>query len=155
MPPTDDATWMHLREQLLQAITALADGEAVLVDLPELARPMPPRGGMLGRLLGAAPVMLAPWVRLQRQDDHLRGEALRGAAARGQFPMSREERDLIVGQGWHETRIEESGNFAKWWPDDVTAEAYLPAPDAQAAAEATLRLLRDTYGALPEQVRIA
>lgn len=164
MPPADapfvpDASWMELRDHLVKVISGLANGDVVRVDLPDLARPTAPRGGRLGRLLGTAHVMVAPWVRLRRQDDHLRGEALRGVAGRGpgareRFPMSREEADGIVGQGWHETRMEESGNFVRWWPDDVAGAAFLPEAEVHAAAEAVLRLLHETYGATPEQVRI-
>ena len=164
MPPADalfvpDASWMELRDHLAKAIGGLANGDVVLVDLPDLARRTSPRRGRLGRLLGTSHVMVAPWVRLQRQDDRLRVEALRGEARQGpgtrdRFPMSREEADIIVGLGWHETRMEESGNYVRWWPDDVAGAAFLPDPEVHAAAEAVLRLLRETYGATPGQVRI-
>lgn len=140
-------SWEGLHADLVARLLALSDGAVLLVRGPESsARPVPATDvGLLKKLLAPAYVDQPPWVRLQRDEDHLRGWCV-GPGERGRgFPLSGDELGAITALGWHRPGPLEGFDFLRWWPDDVAVAAYLPRSEGEAAADLALRTLREVF----------
>lgn len=139
--------WHSQVADLAELLRGLPDGGVVTVQGPRAsARPAPStEGGLIRRLLAPAYVEVAPWIRLQREEDHLRGWCV-GPGTRGRgFPVSFQEQEAILALGWHRPGPLEGTDYLRWWPDDVAEDPYLRPEHAYAAAEQALRTLRDVF----------
>jgi hypothetical protein len=146
--PGRGSAWVALVGELAERLGALEDGAALVIRAPQsLARPVPSAtGGILRRLLAPAYVDTAPWIRVRREEDHLRGWCV-GPGERGRgFPLSAQEQEEILTVGWHRPGPLEGTDFLRWWPDDVATGPYLPPAQALAAATLVLRTLHDVFG---------
>lgn len=150
MPPAhpsssaDGSPWAGFVTDLASRVQGLADGESLTVSAPDLARPakLP---GLGRRLLGTQYCDVAPWVRLERSEDHAIGRCVSDHRDLG-FPLSPEEKAVLAAVGWHEPGHRDGPALLRWFPDDVPSAAYLPLGDATAAAETTVRTMREVFG---------
>ena len=146
--PGEWATW---EDRLVEAVTGLADEASVLVTAPAAAaRPTLVRKQRLGGFVPARHAVVAPWVRLTRSDDHLRGYCIGAEGAGGRFPLSPEERAALVELGWREPPPLEGDDYTHWWPDDVPSGPYLPEDDARRAAAMVAATFRTVLAAPSE-----
>lgn len=132
---------------LATAVTALPDDGALLVTAPgHAARPAVLRRPRLGGVVPGRYLRTAPWVRLERVEDHLRGRCVGGAEVSGTFPLSPEEDAALLGLGWHHPSVGDGEGYVHFWPDDVPSGPFLPVADARRAASMvaeTFRLVLD------------
>lgn len=151
----DAASWAGPTARLEELLAGLPDGAGILVDAgPARVRPYRIRVSPLRRLvLGGRFRDVSPWVRLTRAEDHVRATCVRMADGDDGFPMSPEEMAGVLALGWHEPGPLDGGDFVRFWPDDVPNGPYLPPADRRAAAEGALTLLREVFGAQPDEIR--
>lgn len=132
--PTD-LDWPSWTRALAETIRGLDDGAAVVVTAPASAsRPVRLRKARLGGFIPARHRFVAPWVRLARSEEHLKGSCVGAEGARGRFPFSPEERAALADLGWHDPPPLEGDDSTHWWPDDVPTGPFLPEDDAGRAA---------------------
>ncbi|GAA4408398.1 hypothetical protein GCM10023168_25650 [Fodinibacter luteus] len=135
------AAWVaHLADR----VTALADGQALTVSAPEEAqRPVRLRKARLGGFVPARHVPVAPWVRLERVDDLLRGHCVGGEVVGGSFPLAPEEDAALLALGWHRPSPAEGQDYLRFWPDDVPQGPFLPREEAERAAAMVAATFRE------------
>jgi hypothetical protein len=160
VPPTPDAgspgergsspsaggeeSWTAWAADLVEAVRALADGEALTVTAdPADARPVLLRPSRLRGFVPAKHAVVAPWVRLQRTEDFLRGQSVGGEASGGPFPFSPDEDAALLGLGWHHPGRGDGEHYVRFWPDDVPLGPYLPLPEAQRAVAMVVSTFRE------------
>lgn len=150
------ASWDDVAGRLAEAVASLADGQSVLVDAgADLARPFRRRTSRLRRtLLGGTYEQVSPWIRLARLEDHVRATCVRLGEHDDGFPMSPDEMAGVLALGWHEPGPADGPDFVRFWPDDVPQGPYLPSRDREAAVDGALAVLREVFGARPDQIRI-
>ncbi|MGL5909883.1 MAG: TY-Chap domain-containing protein, partial [Phycicoccus sp.] len=120
---------------LAGAVRRLDDGGSLVVTGPDdAARPAVLRRPRLRGFLPGRYRDTAPWVRLRRDDQHLRGWCVGSEAIGGGFPLAPEDHAALLGLGWHVPSSVEGADYLRWWPDDVPTGPYLPADDALRAA---------------------
>jgi hypothetical protein len=154
----DDA-WGPWEAGLVEAIRSLPDGGSLTVAAAEGdARPVRVRKARLGGFVPAKHVAVSPWVRLERDDDLLRGICVGAESHGGEFPFAPEEDASLLGLGWHHQLAVEGHDYVRFWPDDVPQGPFLPIDDAERAAvvvAATFRevLLGERATSLPTVAR--
>lgn len=127
--------WADWRERLLAAIAGLAHGESLTLTAPAGAsRPARLRKPRLRGLVPGRYEDVAPWVRLERAEHHLRGFCIGAEEVGGRFPFSPDERAALEALGWHPPAPLEGSDYTHWWPDDVPTGPFLPEEDARRAA---------------------
>jgi hypothetical protein len=142
VPGSAAAPWEPWVDELADALGDLDDGAALLVTAPEAAaRPVALRRPRLRGFLPGRYRRVAPWVRLQRTDQHLRGWCVGSEAVAGAFPLAPDDHAALLALGWHPPPPREGTDYTRWWPDDVPTGPYLPAADARRAAE----VVADTF----------
>ena len=140
-PPVAWATW---EADLVEAVTTLADGEALTVTgAAELERPVLLRRGFLRGFVPAKHDVLSPWVRLTRVEDHLRGTCVGDERFGGPFPFSPEEDEALVDLGWRRPGDGDGTDYLRYWPDDVPQAPFLPRQEAERAAAVVARTFRE------------
>ncbi|WP_377643795.1 hypothetical protein [Oryzobacter terrae] len=140
--PTD-LDWPSWTRALAEAVRKLDDGASLLVTATgSAARPTLLRKARLGGFVPARHQVVAPWVRLVRSDEHLRGSCVGSEAAGGRFPFSPAERSALADLGWHEPPPLEGEDYTHWWPDDVPSGPFLPEDDARRAAQMVAETFR-------------
>ncbi|HYN30246.1 MAG TPA: hypothetical protein VES95_10320 [Dermatophilaceae bacterium] len=143
---TDDP-WDAWTAYLVPVLSALRDRESVLVAAPSsAARPHRRRKARLGGFLPARHEPVAPWVRLVRDEDHLRGWCVGPESTGGSLPMGPGEQEALLDLGWRRPGPADGEDLVRWWPDDVALAPYLPRADADAAAGTTAGTFRDVFG---------
>ena len=140
----DGVTWGGLVAQITARARALADGDSVTVSAPTLARPAKVPG-VFRRLVHSHYQDVAPWVRLERVEDHLVGRCVSDHKEIG-FPLALEEKATLARLGWHQPGDRDGAALLRWFPDDVPSAAYLPKSDAEAAARLAVGTLREVFG---------
>ena len=98
------------------------------------ARPVRVRKARLGGFIPAKHVVVAPWVRLERDEDLLRGVCVGAESFGGSFPFSPEEDAALLTLGWHHQSAAEGRDYLRFWPDDVPQGPFLPLDEARRAA---------------------
>jgi hypothetical protein len=127
-------SWPDAGRGLLERVLALADGESVtLTASEEHTRPVLVRKGRLGGFIPARHEVVTPWVRLERVEDHLRGQCVGAVSGGGAFPFSPEEDAALVALGWRHPGPGDGEHYVRFWPDDVAQAPYLPRADAERA----------------------
>jgi hypothetical protein len=150
-----DAAWQAWAAALVDIVRALDDAASVtLTATPADARPVLLRPARLGGLLPARHEVVAPWVRLERSEDHLRGRCVGSESFGGPFPFSPEEDAALLALGWHRPGAGDGDTYVRFWPDDVPQGPFLPHAEAERAVAmvvATFRtvLLTDGGSAVP------
>ncbi|MGL5819472.1 MAG: TY-Chap domain-containing protein [Phycicoccus sp.] len=142
-PIGDDVSgWEPWVTALADAVRGLGDGGALVLTGPDdAARPAVIRGPRLQGLLPGRYRDTAPWVRLRRDEQHLRGWCIGSEAIGGGFPLAPEHHAALLALGWHVPSQAEGADYLRWWPDDVPTGPYLPVDDALRAA----RTVADTF----------
>jgi hypothetical protein len=139
--------WAGWTAHLVGLLRGLRHDRSVLVAAPAYAaRPHLVRKARLGGFLPPRHEPVAPWVRLARDEDHLRGWCVGPEARGGTFPLGPEEQQALLALGWRRPGPAEGADLVRWWPDDVAVAPYLPRQDAEAAAGTTARTLREVFG---------
>lgn len=158
-PAGGRVAWQAWATGLVEAVRALDDGASLTVSAAEAdARPVLRRKAHLGGFLPARHAVLAPWVRLARVEDHLRGHCVGAVSFGGSFPFSPEEDAALLALGWHHPGRGDGDDYVRFWPDDVPHGPFLPSDEAEraaAAVAATFRgvLLAEGGGGLPTVTR--
>ena len=149
LPDGGPPDWSLWSADLAARIRRLGDGQDVVVDVPALARPHLTRKARLSGLIPAQYEDTAPWVRVRRDEDHAVAEMVGSESFGGEFLLSPQEEAAAEALGWRrpgsDLIIERI--WTRWFPDDVTAAAYLPTSDVDAAADLVTRTLRDVLSA--------
>jgi len=148
-----DADWAAVADRLAHDVAQLADGSSLEVAAVGSERPakLP---GLRRRLLGQQFVHIAPWVRLERVEDHLVARCVSDHREIG-FPLSPEEKVALSRLGWHAPGEADGPALLRWVPDDVPTGPYLPAADVARAVALGVGTLREVFSADPARVRIA
>jgi hypothetical protein len=150
-PNPSEGEWADWSRRLGEAVRGLADGQSLTITAPSSAqRPVRLRKARLRGFLPAKHQMVAPWVRLTRSEDHLRGFCIGSDPDGGGFPLSPEERTALTDLGWHEPPPLEGPDCICWWPDDVPTGPYLPEDEARRAVTTVTETFR-TVLAVPSQ----
>jgi len=143
--PHPPLSWSAWAEAVAAALRGLVDGQTYAVSAPaSLARPAK-RPGVAKRLTGRRYVRVAPWVSFVRLEDHLLGSCISDDRSIG-FPLSAQEKELLVALGWHEPSPGQGPTYFRWFPDDVAETAYLALADADRAADLAGLTMRDVFG---------
>jgi hypothetical protein len=143
--------WPDAGHGLLERVLALADGESVtLTASEEHARPSLVRKGRLGGFIPARHEVVAPWVRLERVEDHLRGQCVGPEALGGTFPLSPDEDAVLLALGWRHPGPGDGEHYVRFWPDDVAQGPFLPRDDAERAVEMVTATFQDVLAPTPE-----
>jgi hypothetical protein len=138
------AAWAAWEEQLAQAVTSLADGDVLLVTVAAgLERPALVRRGFLRGFVPARHELVAPWVRLARMEDHVRGTCVGAVRFGGPFPFSPEEDEALVSVGWRRPGSGDGTDYVRFWPDDVPQGPFLPPEEARRVAAVVARTFRE------------
>lgn len=149
--------WQAWATTLVETVRALADGAAVTVTAaPADARPVLLRRARLGGFVPARHDVVAPWVRLRRVEDHLRGACVGAEAFGGRFPFSPREDAALLALGWHHPGSSDGHDYVRFWPDDVPQGPFLARDEADRAVAmvaATFREVLVGEGSLPNLVR--
>jgi hypothetical protein len=144
-------SWPDAGRGLLERVRALADGESVtLTASEEHARPTLVRKGWLGGFIPARHEMVAPWVRLERVEDHLRGQCVGAETLGGSFPLSQEEDAALVALGWRHPGSGDGEHYIRFWPDDVAQGPFLPHDDAERAVAMIVATFEQVLAPVPE-----
>ncbi|QKE85455.1 hypothetical protein [Arthrobacter sp. NEB 688] len=143
-------TWSTWEDALVVAVRGLADGASLTVTAPPGHERMARSGSRLRWLLGGGRRPVAPFVRLVRAEDHLRGHWVGSPRAGGSFPWTREEEERLLADGWHVPTATDGKDFVRFWPDDVPSGPFLPEGDARRAAAAVGASFRDVLGVTPD-----
>lgn len=144
------AAWAAWESRLVGLVLALADGEALTATAAEEgSRPVRRRRAPLRRLLPARHDVVAPWVRLERVEDHVRGHCVGSESFGGPFPWSPEEEDALVALGWRRQATGGGSDYVRYWPDDVPQAPFLPVPEAVSVAATVGATFRDVLGGEP------
>ena len=133
--PERDAAWRAWQVEVVAAVSALADGASLGLAATEAeARPVLLRRSHLGGFIPAKHEVLAPWVRLVRVEDHLRGHCVGAASFGGPFPFSPEEDAALLALGWHHPGHGDGDHYVRYFPDDVPQGPFIPRDEAERAA---------------------
>ena len=145
VPPTPDAVaWAAWTSSLADAIQALADRGSLTVTGPEgSARPVRLRKARLGGFVPARLEVVAPWVRLVRAEDLLRGHCVGAELIGAHYPMSPDEDAALVALGWHHPTPTDGEDYVRFWPDDVPLGPFLPRDEAERAAAMVAATFRE------------
>ena len=166
VPPTPDAgstseplgppsrggadPWSAWAADLVEAVRALPDGASLMVEAaPGDARPVLLRPARLGGFFPAKHTTVAPWVRLERAGEHLRGHCVGAESFCGSFPFSPEEDAALVARGWHHPGHGDGPAYVRFWPDDVPQGPFLPRADAERAVAMVAGTFREVLLADP------
>ncbi|WP_392544947.1 TY-Chap domain-containing protein [Oryzobacter telluris] len=142
-PDHASADWASWSRDLEQALLGLGDGESLTVTAPGSAsRPSLLRKARLRGFVPAKHEQVAPWVRLTRREEHLRGFCIGSQASGGRFPLSDAERAALTDLGWHEPHQFEGEHLVRWWPDDVPNGPFLPDDDLRRAVAMVVATFR-------------
>jgi hypothetical protein len=150
----DAVAWAAWTASLADAVQALAERASLTVTGPEAsARPVRLRKARLGGFVPARLEVVAPWVRLVRAEDLLRGHCVGAELIGAHYPMSPDEDAALVALGWHHPTPTDGDDYVRFWPDDVPLGPFLPRDEAERAAAmvaATFReVLADGVPGLP------
>ncbi len=127
--------WDAWQAEVVEAVRSLPDGGSLTLAAAEGdARPVRVRKARLGGFIPAKHVVVAPWVRLERDEDLLRGVCVGAESFGGSFPFSPEEDAALLTLGWHHQSAAEGRDYLRFWPDDVPQGPFLPLDDARRAA---------------------
>lgn len=148
-----DADWAAVADRLAHDVAQLADGSSLEVAAVGSERPakLP---GLRRRILGQQYAEVAPWVRLERVEDHLVTRCLSDHRDLG-FPLSAAEKAALAALGWREPGLADGPALLRWIPDDVPTGPFLPAADVARAVDLVVGTLREVFSADPARVRIA
>jgi hypothetical protein len=131
----DAGAWAAWSATLADAVTGLADRAALTVTgSPGSARPVRLRKARLGGFIPARHEVVAPWVRLVRVEDFLRGHCVGAELIGAHFPLSPDEDAALVALGWHHPTPLDGEDYLRFWPDDVPQGPFLPRAEAERAA---------------------
>ena len=143
--------WAEWRDRLLAAVAGLADGDALTLTAPDSAvRPARLRKPRLGGFIPGKYEDVAPWVRLERTEHHLRGFCVGSQEVGGGFPLSPEEHAALESLGWHAPAPLEGRDYTHWWPDDVPTAPFLPDDEARRAVLMVAETFRTVLAAPSE-----
>jgi len=145
-PPSagGDDPWTRWAATLVEAVLGLADGEAVtLTAVDAAARPVLLRPARLGGFVPARHSLVAPWVRLARVEDHLRGHCVGAESFGGPFPLSPQEDAALLTLGWHHPGQGDGDDYVRFWPDDVPQGPFLPRDEAERVVVMVERTFRE------------
>jgi hypothetical protein len=138
------ASWREWEDVLVTALRALSEGESVTVEAPARAARLARLPRRRVPLLPPKRAMTAPWVRLTRMEDILRGQCVGADVFGGGFPWTAEEHAALLTLGWHPS-LADGEDYVRFWPDDVPQGPYLPREDAERAAEVVARTVREVF----------
>lgn len=136
--------WQAWATSLVETVLALADDACVIVAAPPAeARPVLRRRARLGGFVPARHEAVAPWVRLRRVEDHLRGMCVGGEAFGGPFPFGPQEDAALLALGWHRPGRGDGHDYVRFWPDDVPQGAFLARDEAERAVAMVAATFRE------------
>jgi hypothetical protein len=139
--------WQAWASGLVETVRALADGASVtLAAAPADARPVLLRKARLAGFIPARHDVVAPWVRLVRAEDHLRGHCVGAESIGGSFPFSPDEDAALLSLGWHHPGPGDGHDYVHFWPDDVPQGPFLPREEAERAAAMVAATFREVLG---------
>jgi hypothetical protein len=144
-PPSPDAVaWATWSAHLADAVTGLPDGGSLTITGPPGSqRPVRLRKARLRGFIPAKHEVVAPWVRLARAEDLLRGHCVGAELIGAHFPMSPDEDAALVALGWHHPTPMDGDDYVRFWPDDVPLGPFLPREEAERAAAMVAATFRD------------
>ena len=144
----DAGGWAAWSATLADAVTGLADRGALTVTGPAgSARPVRLRKARLGGFIPARHEVVAPWVRLVRVEDFLRGHCVGAELIGAHFPLSPDEDAALVALGWHHPTPLDGEDYLRFWPDDVPQGPFLPRAEAERAAAMVAATFREVLAA--------
>ena len=150
----DRDAWQAWAAALEETVLALAvDASVTVAAAPSDARPVLLRRARLGGFLPARHDVVAPWVRLRRVEDHLRGTCVGAEAFGGPFPFGPQEDAALLALGWHRPGPGDGHDYVRFWPDDVPQGAFLARDEAQRAVAMVASTFREVLareGAAPQ-----
>ena len=151
LPAHGPADWAAWSADLALRIRTLAPGDDIVVSVPSLTRPHTLRQSRLFGLIPAHHDDTSPWARVRRDEDHAVAELIGSENFGGDYLLSEDEEARVDALGWRRPGHDliEDRIWSRWFPDDVTEASYLPAAQAQAAADLVMRTLRDIFLATP------
>ena len=142
--PARDAAWRAWQAEVVAAVSALADGASLTLAAAEAdARPVLLRKAHLGGFIPAKHEVVAPWVRLVRVEDHLRGHCVGAEAFGGPFPFSPDEDAALLALGWHHPGHGDGDDYVRFFPDDVPQGPFIPRDEAERAAAMVAATFRE------------
>ena len=142
--PTRDATWRAWQTEVVAAVSGLADGGSLTLSAAEGdARPVLLRKARLGGFIPAKHDVIAPWVRLVRVEDHLRGRCVGAESFGGPFPFSPDEDAALLALGWHHPGHGDGRDYLRFFPDDVPQGPFIPRNEAERAAAMVAATFRE------------
>ena len=142
--PAGDAAWRAWQAGVVAAVSALADGGSVTLTAAQAdARPVLLRRARLGGFVPAKHDVVAPWVRLVRVEDHLRGSCIGAESFHGPFPFSPDEDAALLALGWHHPGPGDGHDYVRFFPDDVPQGPFIPRDEAERAAAMVAATFRE------------
>lgn len=139
--------WASWASAVAASLLELPDGGTVTITAAAAqVEPLVVRPARWFGLVRAKRRRTPPEVVFTRQEDHLRAECTGDASFGGQIPLSEQARGRMGQLGWHGGGGPTGQQWASYWPDDVTTEAYLPEPLATAASTLVARTLTEVFG---------
>jgi hypothetical protein len=140
----DAVAWAAWTAQLADDVTRLVDRGSLTVAGPAGSeRPIRVRKARLRGFVPAKHEVVAPWVRLGRVEDFLRGYCIGGELIGAHFPLSTDEDATLVALGWHHPTPADGEDYLRFWPDDVPQGPFLPRDEAERAAAMVAATFRD------------
>ncbi|MGL4175303.1 MAG: TY-Chap domain-containing protein [Dermatophilaceae bacterium] len=137
------STWEPWVAMLADSVRGLDDGGSLEVTGPDdAARPAVLRRPRLRGFFPGRYRDTRPWVRLRRDEQHLRGWCVGSETTGGGFPLAPEDHAALLALGWRMPSSVEGADYLRWWPDDVPTGPYLPADDTVRAARAVAETFR-------------
>jgi type III secretion system-like peptide-binding chaperone len=140
----DAGAWAAWSASLADAVQGLADRASLTVTAPSgSARPVRLRRARLGGFVPARHQLVAPWVRLVRVEDFLRGHCVGAELIGAHFPLSPDEDAALRTLGWHHPTPTDGEDYVRFWPDDVPQGPFLPRAEAERAAAMVAATFRE------------
>ena len=140
----DAAAWAAWVAHLADAVGRLVDrGSLTVAGPPGSERPIRLRKARLGGFIPARHEVVAPWVRLVRVEDFLRGHCVGAELIGAHFPMSPDEDAALLALGWHHPTPMDGEDYLRFWPDDVPSGPFLPREEAERAAAMVAATFRE------------